>query len=1485
MKKFLLTLIVTMLTCIGAWADGEVTLSPNPGGTIELNLTDDASGRVYDFTSPLMSDKYNVSVSFLYDGEASSDYVSVERMSNWNYEKLKFTPKAVTTDAVKVTVTVKHNNGSQDVSVFDVTVNNEQKIPATLSGVPSSTRVGITGTAVVNVPGYTAGDDYTVEYSVINGSALTIDAATGDFEAVAEGTATIQAVVTPTADGSATAYVARTITKEVLVEKAIEGTINTTFDNLTLNLGQFYEIASPSATWDPELTPVGGSTSYYTSWEITDPTGCINGVYDKNSNKIQLIPINPSDDPVTLTVRAKYIQQNWVGSVVDSEDIMAISPATTFNVTIVTPTCDFTLTPSGDVALDIVDDLSAGVQKTASATWSNTDADMYFEVTCDNEAAVGASNNNGTITIKPKALTATPATVTVSAVWKKVVNGQEIKLTESKSFQVTVDDKTLVKELTVPQPEAGEEFIEIQKGKETLFPILFTPFDAEFQTPTSDNDNVTVRYALKDKAQASDPDVSDYNVLIVDATSAALNDEATITITPKAGSPAEAKTFKVKVGKPELPVTDVKPQTMFRVGDPPVNTGLSIPDDANIPEDEYTVTYTSSNEDVIKVTNDGSITAQHVGQAKITVRFTPIEGKEAYANYKEWYREMDVVVKPAKLHLSLTVTPSEFVADKDDTQTGQIVVGTSVFPSGATFDLSVEGTDDAEIVGDELQIKPNAPVQTFVVKLTADPNGNPDYEAFETTAQILVKGDATDGVILTTHYVKDADGNDTNEVDYVEVNVPTPGAFGTPLVDEPTYTSSDATSLADLKSAPKVKVTGLLANSDVQELVHLIGGELCNTDKNTSVCTSLDMGEAKMVEAITSTAGFCSFVPTNYKYMGSVQELVLPQPAVGVANGTVLPANFNTFFGNNNNHSANALESLTIPEGWTEIADYFGTFDGSGATTFQKLTTLKLANTIEKIGAFAFADSHVKVLDMPYNIKRINKGAFSPCGKLQDVYFHGPAPEFVHTNAFAGQTQFCNNTVKDNQLAGVVDPTITRFEYYNGDGDNRVLACLLHYPKEYKEYYVDMTRRYDVIPSDMPYSKGGNTFTPDYWTPTFISAVKAALNARYPNQITNLYFDDADPNIYVGSVLDYGVKDAYYGYSMIWPSQSQMTTGFGIAQAGYQWGGDPLDPITQYDPTSTYYKDGTIDKRGLYQFIVALDNADIDFKFEQDQWYTISIPYDLTADQVKEVFGAQTQVCRFSDVTREIDGDDKTLILEFRKSTMGDRTDDLSGVHYEADGMEPEKDFPGIRHHYPYMIKPSGTFTNKYVVEENGKWHFYGTGFTGITGTIQPDKITKGGVEYIFAPNLSETAIKKNSYILVERKDKAQKNGKYIHEYVFYKGVLDQFGITYVNGGKANQNTAYVQLSPEDGEKEYADFFKDATPIVFNGSTNAAPINASLFGFDDDDETTQIEKVVIVCGTDRVPDNKVYTINGQLVNNSVLAPGLYIKNGKKFIVK
>lgn len=198
------------------------------------------------------------------------------------------------------------------------------------------------------------------------------------------------------------------------------------------------------------------------------------------------------------------------------------------------------------------------------------------------------------------------------------------------------------------------------------------------------------------------------------------------------------------------------------------------------------------------------------------------------------------------------------------------------------------------------------------------------------------------------------------------------------------------------------------------------------------------------------------------------------------------------------------------------------------------------------------------------------------------------------------------------------------------------------------------------------------------------------------------------------------------------------------------------------------------------------------------------------------------------------------------------------------------------------MIKPSGTVKNEYITHDGSKWHFKGLDFERISGTLHPDIRRPEGFHaaaYTFAPILSTTKIMKNSYVLVNKDNK--------HKFAFYKGKLE--GEEYVDGGTANQNTAYVQLpitasGSTPGNITYCDWGQLDYDSFFAPQQNQAKVY-TFFADDYDDAPTAIEKVVIVCGQDQVDNDKIYTINGQQVSGSHLPAGIYIKNGKKILIK
>ncbi|MCQ2244195.1 MAG: leucine-rich repeat protein [Bacteroidaceae bacterium] len=1108
--------------------------------------------------------------------------------------------------------------------------------------------------------------------------------------------------------------------------------------------------------------------------------------------------------------------------------------------------------------------------------------------------------------------------------------------------------------------------VELLKGNKTTLTVTILPDNAADKTVTWSSDDTNVATVNNGEITAVGRGVT-----TITATSASIN-----------GAEPFTATATVTV-KENLVPTNSDLKTSYLVGEEYTPTiALS---DASLGE----IAYTSDPSDVFSFA-DGKITALKEGTANITVTITPSSTATA-DNYTDtpWTKTFTVTVAKPAFGLTIAASPSTVQLGEAATVNVTPTVtlnGAATSNTDYTIEYTLEGAS-AGINIDEatgaVTVPATATAQQFDIVATLKPNEPTLYTGATAKTKVLV---ADLSAVVTVSV--DANGVYT-------VNVPYGGASGDLLPDYPSQSDKDAdyeahvvftggADLQGLKNAESVKVTGLVNNSDIAKLIDMIGDATSLTDP-ANVCKSLDMSEATMAEPLAlkadeKTWDSSSWIKDLYVCgLWYLESLALPQPKVG---STVIPSEMCALW----NPNATLFQSLTIPEGWTEVGDYAFTKSDSGnglgglkelnlpnsITTIGKyafqnaynvtsslvlpkellyideyafrnigiktltsndntvidgknvvigphafdgaanlesavmpqnlveikeyafntssqnhLTDLKLNDKLELIGAYAFSNFAVSVLDMPYNIRRIDDHAFNSCDKLEDVYFYGPAPEFVHTHAFAGASQMANNTVNDELYNGKYDPTTTRFNYQVAG----VLACLLHYPKEFKNYYIDITREYEKRNPAELYQKGNddNKYTMEGWTTEVLNAI-----ANHPQH---------DPNAKVEQYVDYGVKDQYYGDNMIWPSQSQMTMGYALAQGGYKWTGEPLD-ANQYDPTAKYEDEHSIDKRGLYQFIVGMGNSTIGFKYEQDEWYTISLPFNMTPAEIQRIFGPQTQVCRFSKVVRETNEEEKEIRLEFRHSVMKDDLTagtDYVGTHYNAYGgwdadnnwvEEPAFDKPGIIHHYPYMIKPSGEVDEDPAIRLNpdGSRTFNGKGFKRISGTLHHDAVTPvnhAGSQAIFAyefcPILEAGTIKPNSYVLVN-------HGPKKHEYVFYKGNKNDATGEYEAGGKANQNTAYVQvpmtgeMDGDDTEPTITDWGKEDLREFFTSIPSTyAPINASLFG--DDPEATSIEKVVIVCGNDGLENGKIYTIGGQLVNNKNLPAGLYIKNGKKFIVK
>lgn len=241
------------------------------------------------------------------------------------------------------------------------------------------------------------------------------------------------------------------------------------------------------------------------------------------------------------------------------------------------------------------------------------------------------------------------------------------------------------------------------------------------------------------------------------------------------------------------------------------------------------------------------------------------------------------------------------------------------------------------------------------------------------------------------------------------------------------------------------------------------------------------------------------------------------------------------------------------------------------------------------------------------------------------------------------------------------------------------------------------------------------------------------------------------------------------------------------------------------------------------------DNKRVDGK-----WYTMCLPFDMTAQQLKSAYGSKVEVVEFSDVevvTKP--NNDKIVTLKFKQPVTETKA------------------------HHPYMIHPSlhkGTQTG------------VKTTIVGIKKqeekqeSLDAQKVVKiaDGVTYTFIGNYDKDKhLQQYSYYYYSGDNETQyKNG-------FYKWIKS-------GSGTWTPYTACVLMNKDNG-------------------ANAKP-SISYYLESIDGQTTAIDTLPVMPAVHDMQQGKVYTITGQLVqqgtiNLKALPQGVYIVNGKKYIVR
>ena len=579
-------------------------------------------------------------------------------------------------------------------------------------------------------------------------------------------------------------------------------------------------------------------------------------------------------------------------------------------------------------------------------------------------------------------------------------------------------------------------------------------------------------------------------------------------------------------------------------------------------------------------------------------------------------------------------------------------------------------------------------------------------------------------------------------------------------------------------------------------------------------------------------------------------------------------------------------------------------------------------------GAFALSNNNKAetTLEIPASMRYIGAIAFGN-RKYQDVFFYGenaPLMPFGTIEkwegtaaAFDAVTLMGNNgfVSSKGEISDDANTGYANRENYKNQG---VYLCLLHYPKDLTDdqraAYTDITRVYKTVDE-------GKTF--HY---AQIDGEPCSYH-EVGQEETELKFG----NYTAPKRTSLGFQDTYLGRQYIWPSQEEWRRSYVVNSLGYNWNGKDkyLPKLSKDDLAVLAYAGYKVaddthpadEKTGYYtledlrmmahmgtrQF--PLGNSDVNEDREPEekptypidikggQWWTICVPFDMTKAQVDEVFGVNTHVCRFNKVERVVNSEEKvkSIKLFFTNDVYVHKsTKDESGKYTTSTGTPVADDDIVIYAHESYMIYPT-----KNSDDANSMYNI--SDYTLVTGSPLPTLVKAnehftGGAkesasgeadwnkEYRFVGNyqtavavaaseqgnsseetvardIKNVTVPQYSYIY------AQKKGTPRAQFCFYTGTQMLWGA----------NKCVVQATARDGgQSDYNTYFGG------NGSARAKEL--SFFG--KDDEVTGIENVEIIAGNEN-DTQIVYNVNGQVVNGNLnsLQKGVYIKNGKKFMVK
>ena len=425
-----------------------------------------------------------------------------------------------------------------------------------------------------------------------------------------------------------------------------------------------------------------------------------------------------------------------------------------------------------------------------------------------------------------------------------------------------------------------------------------------------------------------------------------------------------------------------------------------------------------------------------------------------------------------------------------------------------------------------------------------------------------------------------------------------------------------------------------------------------------------------------------------------------------------------------------------------------------------------------------------------------------------------------------------------------------------------------------------------------------------------------------------------------------GLVDGY-GRPMMWPRHEEFYRTFRQATSGYIWGAWKekdergvvisdigTDNVNLIDGTKTYNQE----YQGWHEFVLTenynvrpFDPQKYYKEYDEKDWYTLCVPYDLTKSQLLQALGVKAgnkvktlNGTDYKETSEDVYPDVRTLVKVTRSLnssrvifTLSEKLLDDNGNVYDlelnGEGTEDMKiqqdgeDPVVIKGGYPYLVKSywpkddqikkignyvmSVAESNKYSFNEDCKFSDYNymlptkefkmIAINDAGKQVHKDAEKTTPAYYYFVGTYVQNSIPKYSYYLGK-----SKNGSHN----FFRAVGDGIAWNIYSAIITPLSTLEYNLNSNASVDKITNIKLDVTDntddlVILAGESTAyagAPLTFLL-----DENNGTVTGIKEISSSSCYADGRIYTLGGQFVGASFkgLPKGVYVKDGKKYVVK